>query len=167
MTTPQGTVRFCRERDAPTFQVLGWGTMKQSLAFRRRAEEMLAGGAPSLRVDLRHCTYLDSTFLGTLLTLQRTARCRGCRFLLISPSTNCCRLFQQMGIEEVFATEAAAEPEPIAWTDLACEREDACLFNRNVVQAHQELADLGGKAGAVFGEVARKLAREWDSGTAS
>jgi anti-anti-sigma regulatory factor len=137
--------------------------MRQSLPVRQLAEQGLAQGMRVLRIDLRHCTYLDSTFLGTLITLQRAAcRMTERRLVLVSPSQNCCRLFQQLGVDDVFATEAAEEPgQPEAWTELKCERDDACAFHRsNVVQAHVELASLGGKAGQTFGEVARKLTRE-------
>jgi anti-anti-sigma regulatory factor len=136
--------------------------MRQSLPVRRLAEQALAAGATTLRVDLHLCTYLDSTFLGTLITLQRAAcRLGARRFVLLSPSSNCCRHFHQLGIADVFSTEAADESGlELVWTEVACERDDACAFNRNVYQAHQELVNLGGPAAQAFGDVVRKMSRE-------
>jgi anti-anti-sigma regulatory factor len=161
MAAPSGTVRVHQDGPIISFQVIGWGTMKQSLALRLSAERGLAQGASHVRVDLRHCTYLDSTFLGTLLALQRAARRQGGKQLvLVCPSAGCCRHFQQVGIDDAFVTEMASDPEPCDWQDLPSTRDDPCEFSRNVVQAHEELAGLGGVAGQTFGEVARQLRRE-------
>jgi anti-anti-sigma factor len=162
MGGPQGVVRVCRKDQVLTVQVQGWGTMRQSLPVRRLAEQCLAGDTKLLRIDLRQCTYLDSTFLGTLLTLQRAACQRGeKKLVLVAPSADCRRLLGQLGIEDVFATEHPQEPDAEeGWTELPCERDDACAFNRNVCQAHQELANVEGKCGQAFAEASRKLNRE-------
>ncbi len=101
MATQQGSVRVCQDCRTVTFQVTGWGRMYQSMPLRRLGEKFLAEGVTSLRVDLRHCTYIDSTFLGTLLTLKRLSKkWSQAQFVLVSPSTECCRLFHQMGVED-------------------------------------------------------------------
>src|SRR5262245_5562772 len=69
MATPEGTVRVQQQDKRVWVQVTGWGRMQQALPLRRFAEQCLAQGADSIRIDLRQCTYLDSTFLGTLLHL--------------------------------------------------------------------------------------------------
>lgn len=160
MATPQGSVRVCQDCRTVTFQVVGWGRMYQSMPLRRLGEKFLAEGCTSLRVDLRHCTYIDSTFLGTLLTLKRASK-KGnqAQFVLVSPSAECCRLFHQMGVEDCLP--AISTPESAGeWTELPCEPEDVDAFNRNVIQAHQELANLGGTAGQAFQAVARCLEKD-------
>jgi len=52
----------------------GWA---HGMALRGYAEQAFAAGATGLRIDLRHCTYMDSTFLGTLLFLKRGGGCGG------------------------------------------------------------------------------------------
>jgi anti-anti-sigma factor len=156
----QGAVRVHQEGSTVTFQVSGWGRMHQSMPVRRFCDKCLAGGATTLRVDLRHCTYLDSTFLGTLLLLRRhTLRRPGCQFLLVSPSEECRRLFKQMGVEDCLPAVSGTDVSPEGWTELTCE-ENAETFNRNVVQAHQELANLGGPTGKVFEGAARCLTKD-------
>jgi anti-anti-sigma factor len=161
MAAQQGTVRVHRHDRTLTFQVEGWGTMAHSLPLRRFAEQSLAAGVTAIRVDLRRCKYMDSTFLGTLLFLKRAAerRCQG-DFALLSPSPECGRLFQQMGLDTVYPVVAAEEPAADAWTELTGGTEDVPAFQRNVVQAHQELADLPGPAGEPFRAVMRCLERE-------
>jgi anti-anti-sigma factor len=156
----EGAVRVHQEGPTVTFQVVGWGRMHQSMPVRRYSDQCLSAGATTLRVDLRHCTYVDSTFLGTLLLLRRnTLRRPGCQFLLVSPSEECRRLFKQMGVEDCLPAVTGAETPAEKWTDLACD-ESVDTFNRNVVQAHQELANLGGPTGKAFRGVARCLTKD-------
>jgi anti-anti-sigma factor len=161
MAAPQGVVRVRRHEGTVTFQVEGWTTMNQSLSFRKTAEYQLSGGATELRIDLRHCTFMDSTFIGTLLFLKRATNTRKQgRFVLVSPSQACCELFQKMGLDGVFTIEAADEPAGSDWTELARGADDVKAFQCNVVQAHQELANLPGRAGEPFRAVVRCLEQE-------
>jgi anti-anti-sigma factor len=136
--------------------------MNQSMPIRRLAEEMMAKGPLTLRLDLRHCTYIDSTFLGTVLYLRRTMlnRSRG-EVVLVSPSPQCCLLLRQMGVDECLPTVVSEELEPSAWAEVSCEREDVDFFNRNVIQAHEELANLEGDPGKAFQPVASCLSKDY------
>jgi anti-anti-sigma regulatory factor len=157
MSTPQGIVHFLRDGQTLDVQVEGWGTMPQSLPIRRLAERCFADGVAVLRMDLRRCTYMDSTFLGTLLFLKRAIDRRGQgQFALISPSCQCRQLLQQMGLENVYLV-IEEEPRDGPWMALPAGEVDANGCRHNVVEAHQELATLHGQAGAIFREVARGM----------
>jgi anti-anti-sigma factor len=162
MATPRGTLRVCQDGEAMTFLVEGEGTMHHGLPLRRLGELALASGVTALRVDLRRCTYMDSTFVGTLLCLKRAAEGRG-ELALISPSPECRRLLEQMGIDRVLPIAAADEPAG-PWAELKGDMEDLQTFKGNVVRAHQELANLPGRAGEAFREAARLLTEEWEAG---
>lgn len=164
MAALQSIVRVHQYDQTLTFQMEGRATLHQSLSVRRFAEQCLARRTTVLGVDLRHCTHMDSTFLGTLLFLKRAVdRQRQGKFVLISPSPQCRRLLQQMGLEEIFPIVIVEELATRAWTELKSEPEDITAFKRNVVQAHQELAHLEGPAGETFRELAASLARELQS----
>jgi anti-anti-sigma regulatory factor len=161
MATPHGIVRVHWREHTVTFQVEGRGTMVQSQPLRRVAEQSLADGAQVFHVDLRRCTHMDSTFIGTLLVLKRTIDRRPRHeFQLVCPSKFCDRIFEQMGLTGVFAVTAADEPPAVACTELPADLEDPCAFKRNVLQAHQELANLPGPAGEPFRAVVRCLAQD-------
>jgi anti-anti-sigma factor len=158
MAATQGIVRVHQEGTTVTFRVEGRATMLQSLPLRRFAERRLAEGAAALRIDLRQCSYMDSTFLGTLLTLQGAITRRGEGTLtLLSPATPCARILQQMGLGAVFHTETTDEELP--WSDLPADTGDDTSFKRNVAQAHEELANLPGPVGEQFRAVTRCLAQ--------
>jgi anti-anti-sigma factor len=161
MATQQGIVRVHQYAQTVTFQLEGQATMHHSPAVRRFAEQCFTGGAMALYVDLRRCTHMDSTFLGTLLFLKRLVeRQEEGTFALISPSPQCRQLLQQMGLGKVFAIMNMEEPATSVWTELQSEPEDVMAFKRNVVQAHQELGRLEGPAGETFRELADQLAQE-------
>ena len=161
MTSPHGVIRIHQQEQTLTFQVVGWGQMATSLPVRQFTEQALAQGVRRLCFDLRHCTYLDSTFLGTLLFLQRAAKRRiGGELILVSPSPDCVKLLHQLGVEACFRCLEAEELTALAWTELVRDTSDAVAFNHNVLQAHQELAGLAGTCGETFQPVARRLEQD-------
>jgi anti-anti-sigma factor len=163
MAVAPGTIRVHQHEQTVTFLVEGWTTMQQSLSFRRVAEEGLGRGANIVRVDLRGCTFMDSTFVGTLLNLKRAVhRCQDGDFALVSPSAQCVKLFQQMGLEGFFPAVPGEEAMQSSWAELTCEPRDDYAFKCNVVEAHQELASMGGRTGEIFRPVARCLAQEME-----
>ncbi|MBI1918336.1 MAG: STAS domain-containing protein [Planctomycetes bacterium] len=159
MLTPQGTLHVYQNDQTITFRVDGCGRATNSLPLRRFAEEALAAGAANLRVDLRRCTHMDSTFIGTLLQLKRLAEKekRG-SLVLLSPSTQCGQILRQMGLERILVVESAVE-EVGPWTELGGE-EDETAFKCNAVEAHQELATLEGPVGETFRRVVRCLMQD-------
>jgi anti-anti-sigma factor len=152
-----------RGQGGVVFEVRGRGTITQSAPLRRKAGELLTAADNALRVDLRHCTYMDSTFLGTLLYLKRLAESLGGRLALSSPSPACRDELRQMGLDQVLPVVEAPEPPAEQMQALDTGESDVELFKRNLVQAHQELAHLPGPSGAPFREVAARLTQEWQT----
>jgi len=156
MLAMQGTVSVHQADQTIIFRVDGYGRATNSLPLRRFAEQALAAGPTNLRVDLRRCLHMDSTFIGTLLQLKRTAEKQGQGSLvLLSPSTQCGQILRQMGLDRIFTVESAAE-EAGPWTELGS-NEDTTAFKCNAIEAHQELATLEGPVGESFRQVVRCL----------
>jgi anti-anti-sigma regulatory factor len=159
MATALEIVRFHAAEDVVTFRVEGRGTMRMSLPLRRCAERFLDAGTRRVRIDLRLCTYMDSTFLGTLLTLKKTLAARGLpELILIAPSVPCSRILQQMGLAEMLPIESGDTEPAAGWTELTADGDDSS-FKRNIKQAHEELASLPGPAGEQFQAVVRCMAQ--------
>lgn len=153
-------IRFYCRGPTLTFHVTGPATMASCLVLRRRAEQAVAAGAVALRFDLRRCTHMDSTFIGTLLFLKRAAGRALGELVLVAPSPRCCQVLEQMGLTGVFPTATTEEPDTAGWADLGAGREDDGACKRNIVEAHRELAALPGPTGEVFRSVMRCLADE-------
>ncbi len=161
MVTAQGTLRMHRDAQTVTFQVEGIARMPQGLALRKAAEKALADGAATLRIDLSGCSYMDSTFVGTLLFFRSLLSRQGRgEITLLSPSEPCRELLQQMGLNALFSIVAAAPPPTVGWTEVPCEPDDGEAWKHQIIDAHQELANLDGPVGESFREVVRCLAQD-------
>lgn len=159
MPAPANIVRFHQEGLTATFKVDGRGTMHQSSPLRRQAEACLSAGTLRIDVDLRDCIYMDSTFLGTLIILNKQLGERQGRFSLIAPSQACTKLLRQMGLDDYLGEQKDAVSPTTGWSELPTILNDSQTMRRTVEQAHQELAGLPGKTGAQFEEVLRCMNR--------
>jgi len=157
MAATQGVLRIYVSGTTVTFQIEGPGTVRQGLPLRRLAERCLDGEVAKLRVDLRHCTWMDSTFVGTLLVLLKTVKRRGRGdFAVVSPSATSRRVLKQMGIETVCPLcEDEAPTGPSLEVDALSD--DGESFKCQVLEAHEELAELPGPAGETFRAMVRCL----------
>lgn len=144
-------------------QVHGRGNMQQCPAMRNWVEKRIAGGCTSVWIDLSRATHLDSTFIGTLLILNRRLLAGGGeRIVLAAPSPACTSVLSQMHVENQFVV-SNDPPEPRQWQDeLRGEANTLSSygFKQNLVDAHQELADLSGPASEQFRELATQMANE-------
>ena len=156
-----GVVRVRGQAAALEVQVEGCGTMLHSQAMRQWVEANLTLAA-LVRVDLSRCTYMDSTFIGTLLGLKRLLEALPAGGLvLVCPSAECARLLEQMRIGQIFAQEAAATAGS-GWQEVCVPPEaiKTRAFQCNVVEAHQRLADCPGPTGDRFRQLADDMSRE-------
>jgi anti-anti-sigma factor len=151
MAVSMGVVQYHCHDKVVHFRVEGRGTMAVAPSFRHFAEACLAKGFASYRIDLRHCTFMDSTFLGTLLSLQGyVARLNTGSLTLVSPSAACAKGLEQMGLTAMLSTESADEIENVEWLHVPPAPADGGTFRRTVEEAHEELAALPGPAGESF-----------------
>ncbi len=159
MAEAQGKVFYHREGDAVTLRVQGKGVMAHGHPVRKLVEGLIAGGVSSVRADLRACTYMDSTFIGTLLSINKALLARGHGPLsVLMPSDACARILQQMGIDGMLPQKAGDAPAG-EWHEIASGPADAPEARRNILEAHEVLAALPGPAGKQFEAVMRCLAQ--------
>lgn len=146
-----------------TIAVEGPATMTESPAVKETASERLARGVREVRIDLRDCTMIDSTFSGTLLALERMLVRVGGTLTLVSPSPKVVELLHQMGIEDFYRIERTERPEHRdGWVPIAPVGRGIEKLRRAVIDAHDELARVPGPQAETFRGVADELRREDD-----
>lgn len=160
MKAAAGRVLARREGDEVSFLVIGRVDCHQSPAMQQFAEDALRTGARRLVVDLRDCSYFDSTFIGTLLQLKRKLEPVG-SFSLARPSIEVRQILAQLSAERLFtiAEEAPRSDIQTTWQQLDShwEKEQSKAFKKTVVEAHEALAASGGSLTDRFKPVAESL----------
>ena len=135
-------------------------------ALRSFCEEHLDAEHPTLFVDLCGCDFFDSTFLGTLLCLQKLyGRPGGPSVVLVAPSETCEQTLRRMSAHLLFPFASRAEhepPPPSAWKQIAEQAADRATltFQQQVVDSHNQLATVPGPVGDLYRPIARMAERE-------
>jgi anti-anti-sigma factor len=141
-------------------RVEGKGTLRESPAVQEFAGQAFRDEACTVVVDLSACDYLDSTFLGCLVTLHKRYGCGQTPRLLIAASpavrqrvlapNHLDSLFRIIGeCPEVFS-EDTVSPVALGSRELGW----------HIMECHRRLAEAGGPNREAFGQVAEGLARE-------
>lgn len=154
----------CRQGQSVLVRVEGRGEADLCPALRSFCEQALGGSCTDVLIDLGECVYFDSTFLGTLLHLRKCpGRDARSPVILARPSAKCRELLQRMGVTRLFSVVDELPDESDAdWVPLSelCEGRGSLAFRRNVVDAHQELANVDGPLGERYRMIAELAARD-------
>ena len=144
-------------------QVEGWGTLRESPAFREFAVQSLDDprGPSTVVVDLTHCDYLDSTFLGCLVSLHRKYnRTSPHRFQVAASCDKSQKLLGPTHLNYLLdVTEVCSEPISDV-VELSGPILPTADLGRHILESHRRLAELGGSQAASFRSIADHLARE-------
>jgi anti-anti-sigma factor len=147
--------------DGMVIRVVGRGTMNDSPAFRAAAN--LALGRGRLVCDMTDCEYLDSTFLGCLIGVQKQAEMQSrASFVIAADQQARIKLFSTSALDQYFHFSAES-PEPVGkLVEIEGRELDREELGRHVLDCHRSLADRGGADGEVFRRVCDRLEEELD-----
>ena len=140
-------------------RVVGRGTMQESPAFRRLVEANR--GCGPIIFDATECEYLDSTFLGCLIGLQKTCeQSSHTHFYVAASRETRMKLFSLSSLNKYFdfldpPLEALDE---IVEVDI--DKLDAITLGRHIMRCHSTLAEQGGDQAPAFRAIADRLAQE-------
>jgi anti-anti-sigma factor len=151
-------IRAHREKTMLTLDVQGRATMMESPTIHELVTKHVAHGLRSLRIDLRDCSALDSTFLGTLLLLEGQLAAVDGTLTLVSPSASVLELLRRMGLEDAYAIEVAPRARG-PWLDLRLSSPDVERMTSIVIDAHEELARASVSRASDFQAVVDELRR--------
>jgi anti-anti-sigma factor len=127
-------------------EVAGRATMDTAATLRKHIEPRLQAGGLALQLDLRQCSYMDSTFQGTLLILSGVQQRGAARRLeLVCPSPECRRLLRENGFDRVLTVVDAEPLTECVWTEIGIETDrKAAAFQDNVIESHEMIVQMDG-----------------------
>lgn len=137
----------------------GKGTLFQSPSFQQLAERCLREEPSTLVFDLSACEYLDSTFLGCLVSLHRKYNGGDrVRLQIHAPGEVRGRLLHSSHLDRLLAFTPS--PPELAGELVAADmsRPGRDVLGRHVEESHRRLAELGGHDAAAFGSIAQSVA---------
>jgi anti-anti-sigma regulatory factor len=125
-------------------RVVGRGTMHESYAFRAVVESNLENGG--VVFDATQCEYLDSTFLGCLISIRKACeQSANGEFIIAASASTRIKLFSTSCLDQYFDFVDAC-PEPIhALALIDVEALDRETLGRHVMGCHERLAERGGE----------------------
>lgn len=142
-------------------RVVGSGTMQESAAFQKAAKSLLTAGTGRVVFDASDCEYLDSTFLGCLISIQKYAEAssNGDFCIAASPSKRI-KLFSTSSLDHYlhFVEKAPAALDELTRLDVVHQEPD--ILGRHVATCHDELAERGGSESEAFRSIAERLKKE-------
>jgi len=153
-------VQVARNGNLIYIQVVGRGSFQNASHVKHFAEEVLKGGATGIQVDLKDCTYLDSTFLGTLAGIGiklRTATSDASTLQILNATPRNTELIQNLGLDRLFRFEAAPEAVPDATQKLDGTAAGKVETGETMLEAHQTLMQWDARNVAKFKDVVAYL----------
>ena len=103
----KSTVLVAREADLAYIQVNGRGSFQNAGHFKSFYSEVIKNGAQRFVIDLKNCTYLDSTFLGTMTGLGKELKDSPTgKLQIINSSTRNFELMQSLGLDRLFQIQS-------------------------------------------------------------
>ncbi len=150
----------------------GWfitarGSVRATLCYPLR-ESILArledsDWVPAVYVDLSSCTYMDSTFIGLLVAIDRKLqKGSGGRLHVVQASAECLDLLGELGLQDILLFDPAPPLPPQEMKEIASlpGRPGADF----ILRAHQALMDTSEEARKKFALLRSELERKLRSG---
>lgn len=142
-------------------RIEGRGTLRESAAVHAFARYVLDVEPGTLVLDLSSCDYLDSTFLGALVALQkRYGQAEPYRFLIVAGPDVRKRLFGPNCLDAFFQYTDELPPALGAERELPAPRPARDALGRHILDCHQRLLELGGPSQQAIEEVVEQLSLE-------
>jgi anti-anti-sigma factor len=140
----ESQILVSRHENLAFLQIIGRGSFQNAHLVKSFYTELLKAGVFRFVIDLNRCSYLDSTFLGTLAGLgSRLRSAGGGKLHIVNVTSRNMELLQNLGLDRLFAIDVCAlDYEPTAVEPLPTEpKPTAEETGRNMLEAHLALID--------------------------
>lgn len=148
--------------DGCLLRVTGRGTVRESRVIKDIGVRTLKGD-PNAKVflDIADCSYVDSTFLGTLIDLHRSGDSK--RFSLIAPAEHRQKLLGIARLDKLIAgvdTAPATVGESHAIPSLEATPKEIV---KHVMECHRRLAEVDCPMRQIFARIADQMEKELET----
>jgi anti-anti-sigma factor len=157
--------------NAVYIKVRGKGSFQNSPALKEFARQMLERGHRIFAFDLRECTVMDSTFMGTLAGMALRLRESGGTLLVRNVNERNFELLRNLGLNNLFQIEPSSEFPPGGSTNGESPLQTENELSRSdhaacMIEAHEALVDAAPENLARFKDVLEYLKQDLRAGAA-
>lgn len=144
VTVDEGQILVHREDQTGWIRVVGKGSFKNAGLLKKFAERCVELGDQRFQVDLGECTYMDSTFMGTLAGIAiRQKEARRAPLQLTRVDSRNRELLETLGLQTLMEINPASTASPsAAHTESLEGSEDKQSIARTMLEAHQNLVKV-------------------------
>ena len=142
-------------------RVTGAGNFKNSSPFKDFFHLMLDRSCTDFMIDLKHCTAMDSTFMGVIAGMAVLLK-DSCdkTLLVINVSNHNLNLLSTLGIDKFLAIETKDKTRPAELSSLEQKRVSKKKLAKNMLDAHAILMNISDENRIKFKDVYDFLERE-------
>jgi anti-anti-sigma regulatory factor len=143
-------------------RVEGKGSFLNSTGLNEFAKEMINRGFREFAVDLKNCTVMDSTFMGTLAGIALRLRELGQGNLRVTNlNERNSDLLSNLGLDQLFVIEPRnSTPEMTTETPLAGAAPDKATQAQTMLEAHEACVEANEANAAKFKDVLEYLKQD-------
>jgi len=157
----KSTMRLGRTEAGYIVYVVGRGTMRESRLLHAFALGIVDADDCTLAIELTQCTYLDSTFLGCLVNLnKRFGKKTTKRFQIIADQERSRSLLATAHLHTILPISVHPPALVSECRNLAADELDSRQLGHHIMECHRWLAELGGPNQEVFHRIADQLELE-------
>jgi len=143
-------------------RVEGKGSFLNSTGLKEFTKEMINRGFREFAIDLKNCTVMDSTFMGTLAGVALRLRELGQGNLRVTNlNERNSDLLSNLGLDQLFVIEPRnSAPEAAAQTPLAASAPDKTTQAQTMLEAHEACVEANEANAAKFKDVLEYLKQD-------
>lgn len=153
-------LRVSRAEDAVLVQVAGLGNMFLAPTLQALVESELGAGFLNFVIDLKDCTGMDSTFMGTFIGLSTQVKNHFGWFCLVSVSEENLRLLKMLGVLHMVSIHDGEFPLAEGEMTTLYPTNDPYVRQKQIHSAHRLLLDADPENVARFGPFIKALEAE-------
>ncbi len=148
------------EKSSFYIKAIGHITASFCPTVKEKVQEIVNDGVPieAVFIDLSECTYMDSTFMGLILTLHKLLKEKAGKSVVIgNPTEESLKLLVSLGINKLVTISEDSPPLPDKLDEVSPEVAPSAEF---LLNAHQNLMELNEENRAKFSLVEKILKEE-------
>ena len=161
----KANITIARNNDGYTIVVKGRATFECSSPIKSFADNIVSDAIQKVTIDLKTCSWMDSTFMGTLAILGLQAKKAGIVVNILNADAKNIKLLKELGIYKLFIFDSnTSESTPSAWEKITCQSNHSKQnIAKTVLEAHETLMSVDKKNISKFKKVVELVKKDTET----